>query len=136
MYKVMAKEKSNVELFQTAALITKMETMGDGGIRIVFDTQEISKEDEVAKLFRLKKGGIGWLLFKNKEIEMEDVPDYDPESFEEEKSPSKRLRNIMWVYHKEVKKGDKKDFDLFYRNYLERLIENYKSKLPPRSSEF
>ena len=106
--------------------------MANGGIRVIIDTQEISQEAEVTKLFRLKSFGVGWFCFKNKEIVAEDIPAYDPKGFEEEKTPSQRLRSVLYVYFKEVKKGKDSDFDGFYRNVFEQLIENYKAKLPPR----
>ncbi len=46
-------------LFQSPATVAKVETMSDGGVRVVVDTQEITDPAELAKLFSLKKGAIG-----------------------------------------------------------------------------
>ena len=102
--------------------------MADRGNRVVIDTQELTPED-MATLFSLKQGGIGWFLFKGTAITHEEIPDYDPATFDEIKSPSQRLRAIMFVYWKEVK-GGQGDFEGFYRAQVERIIEQYKEKLP------
>lgn len=122
-------------LFQTPAQIMKLETMSDGGIRIVMDTQEITNPEDLSKLFRLKKNAVGWLLFKPTELVKEDIPEYDPASFEEEKTPSQRLRAVMYVYHKQVLKRPDSEFDGYYRKYYEDRISSFKEKLPPRIEE-
>lgn len=129
-------KKTIEELFQAPAQIMKLETMADGGIRIVIDTQELEDSQELVKLFRLKKGSIGWFLFKSSQIKQGDIPDADVEPDEEDgkKSQSKRLYNVLFVYWKEVK-GGKGDFQAFYRSIMEQLIDNYKAKLPPRDDD-
>ena len=37
------------DLFQAQAQISKIETMSDGGVRVVVDTQEITDPGELAK---------------------------------------------------------------------------------------
>jgi hypothetical protein len=115
-------------LFQTSAQIAKIQTMADRGNRVVIDTQELSPED-MATLFSLKQGGMGWFLFKGSAITTEEIPDYDPATFDEIKSPSQRLRAVLFVYWKEIRKGQG-DFEGFYRAQVERIIEQYKEKLP------
>lgn len=128
-------EKEGEELFQAEADITKLETMSDGGIRLVVDTQEITDDQELAKLFRLKKGAHGFFLFKSSKIKQEDVPEYEPsESENSERTPSQRLRAVLFVYWKQVK-GGTGDFDAYYRMVLNQLIDNYKEKLPPKSGD-
>jgi hypothetical protein len=102
--------------------------MADGGVRIVFDSQEIRDPAELAALFSMKKEALGFLLFKESEIIREDIPDYDPDNFDEKKSPSERLRAVMYVFFKEQKKQG--DFDSWYRGQMEKMIERYKEKLP------
>ena len=130
----MAKDKK-MELFQAPAQISKIETMSDGGVRVVVDTQEITDPAEMAKLFKLKKGALGWFLFKASEVTSADVPDEDvPLEEGESKTPSQRLRAVLFVYWKEVK-GGKGEFNSWYRDTMEQLISRYKEKLPPRSQE-
>ena len=121
------------ELFQAPAQITKIETMSDGGVRVVVDTQELNDDEELAKLFRLRKGDLGYFLFKGSQITNNDLPD-DKEVLEEgdSKTPSQRLRNTLFVYWKDVK-GGKGDFNAYYREQMEKFITLVKEKLPPRS---
>lgn len=123
------------ELFQAPATISKIETMSDGGVRVVVDTQEISDGEELAKLFRLRKGDLGYFLFKGSEIQANDLPeDSVPLEEGENKTPSQRLRNVIFVFWKEVK-GGKGDFNGFYREQMEKFIAVVKEKLPPRSQD-
>ena len=46
----------------------------------------------------------------------------------DEKSPSKRLRNILYRYWEQDKKGYE-DFELFYRNEMNTISEHFKNKL-------
>lgn len=127
--------KNVSELFQAPAQISKIETMSDGGVRVVVDTQEITDPDELKKLFSVKKGAIGYFLFKADAISQSDIPEEDAGTDEgKDKSPSQRLRAVLFVYWKEVK-GGKGDFNAFYRNILDQLIEVYKEKLPPKGGD-
>ena len=132
----MAKQNDKVELFQAPAQIMKLETMSDGGIRIVIDTSEMTDDAELAKLFRLKKGAEGWFLFKDAKIQQKDIPDEDPvmDDNEDAKSPSQRLRGVLFVFWKQIK-GGKGSFDDFYRMQMERFIDATKEKLNPQSRE-
>lgn len=118
-------------LFQSPALITKVESQHDGGIRVVVDTQEITDPEQLAMLFHLK-GDLGWFLFKKTEVVLEDIPDYDPQQFDEEKTPSKRLRNVLFIYWKEVL-GQKGNFESFYRGWMDKKIEAVKGELPAQN---
>jgi len=44
------------------------------------------------------------------------------------KTPSQRLRAVLYVYWKQHKQKDI-EFDIFYLRYMNRLIENLKDKL-------
>ena len=74
-------------LFQIPAQVDNVRTLKDGSFRITFETQEIPNPEEVAKLFELKKQGLGWVLFKAATITPEDIPAYDPATFDEIKPP-------------------------------------------------
>lgn len=119
------------KIFQVPATITKIETMNEW-IRIAFDTQEIPDTDEIAKLLSMGKGKVGWLLFKESEIEKVDIPEYNPNVNDEEKSPSERLRAVMYVYF--IQKGGKQEnFTEYYRKAMEKRIQEFKDKLEPRT---
>lgn len=48
----------------------------------------------------------------------------------EGKSPSTRLRSVLFVYWKEKKKETFPDFEVFYRSMMEKYIDGVKAKLP------
>ena len=79
-------------IFQAPSQISKITTLSDNTIRVTVDLQEVSPE-EMAEVFKLKKG-IGWFLFKDCPIVESDIPESQPE-FDNEKSPSQRLRNCL-----------------------------------------
>lgn len=119
-------------LFQSPAQIMKLETLSDGGVRIVVDTQELNNSEDMAKLFSLKKGKKGFFVFKDVEIVETDIPDYDPKKFEDDrqKTPSQRLRAVMYIYYTQVLNKEASGFDGYYRNWYEKQIEVWKEKLP------
>ncbi len=85
--------------FQTSAEISQVKTMADRGVRIQIDTPELPPED-MARLFNLKKPEtIVWVAFKDmplqeKDLEIPEVLDKDIDT----KSPSQRLRNVLFRY--------------------------------------
>lgn len=121
-------------LFQIPAQITKLETQSDGGIRVVLDTQELTDPEELKQLFMLRKS-LGWFSFKSNKITAGEIPDEEAMAEEgETKSPSERLRNVLFVYWKENRRG-KGDFNAFYKETMEKYISNVKEKLPPKGSD-
>jgi hypothetical protein len=101
-----------------------IKTMADKSVRLFVDTQEVGPE-EMVKLFQLK-GKFGMFAFSEKDIEKLEVPDDLPE-FPDEKSPSKRLKAVIWkVWESKGKQGDS---EAFYRSQMERIIDKYKEKL-------
>ena len=118
----------NKDLFQVRALVPKngIKTMADGTIRITVDCQEVCAE-EMTLIFKLI-GSIGWFMFKEVAFEEKDleIPDFKPE-FKTEKTPSKRLRDIMFVLWE--KNGAKGEFDDYYKKQMNYLCDTYKEKL-------
>ncbi len=103
----------------------------DGSAGLRFGTQETRDEDFAN--FKRHQNAFGWLLFDEQDIAEEDIPRDLPD--DTSKSPAARLRAVMYVYFKETsKKMNLKEaiFETFYRTEMERHIEYYKSKLPPR----
>ena len=113
-------------MFQAQASISKVTTMHDHSLRIQVDTQELSPEDS-AKVFE-QYNKLGWFLFKESEILLDDidVPEFVAE-FKDDKSPSKRLRNVIFILHKQ--QDTKESFDEFYKRKIEEIINHFKSKL-------
>ena len=74
---------------------------------------------------------LGWLVFATARIQPENLvnlPEIKPE-FKNEKSPAQRLKAILFVYWNQ--NGSKGDFEDFYKDYIEKIIENIREKLNP-----
>jgi len=114
---------------QIPSYIHKIETTTDKGLKLTVYTQEISPETKKDLFELLDK--LGWLVFATAKVEPEDLvnlPEIKPE-FRDDKTPSQRLRAILFVYWEQ--NGSKGNFDDFYKDYIEKIIENIKGKLNP-----
>jgi len=94
----------------------------DGSLGLRFTTQEMSDTSDIHRHVRQS----GWLLFSENDIQSGDVP---KEQATDNKTPSKRLRDVLFVLF--AQEGGKGDFELFYRERMEKLIEFVKGKLEP-----
>jgi len=100
-------------------------------VRISFETQEALDTEHLAQLLQ-HKGKTGWLVFSPSEqqVRLDDIPD-EPVNEPNVKTPSQRLRSVLWVYYKSLERQE--PFDTFYTNYVERVIDAIKEKLPPQA---
>lgn len=87
--------------------------MVDGWMKIVIVTPELSIEDMAAILYAKKQG-----------IADEIDVDYTQEG----KTPSERLRNVLYCLFMEQKPPE--IFDDFYRREVEKMIQSVKAQLP------
>lgn len=97
--------------------------------RIVVDTQENLTPEQLAELFALHEK-VGWFFFlgaPETKINIPELPDIHLE--DGEKSPSQRLRAVLFIYHQQHQPSDGSDFELFYRRWMERAINQIKEKL-------
>ena len=99
--------------------------MADGTLRLTIDTQELPATD-LAKLFALHQA-TGWFVFNKAELTKKDIPDV-PVEFKEQKSPSQRLRNVVYVYW-EKNTSKLVPFDDYWKRWVEKLIDQMKEKL-------
>lgn len=106
------------------------------GWRITLDTQEDLKTEHVADIASLRDK-YGWLYFFHDEVQpkIEDieVPEGHVKSQEVgDKSPSQRLRAVMFIYWKanQVKMNLPENFNHFYENQIESYINAWKERLP------
>lgn len=96
-------------------------------VRITFDTQETLTPEQKAELFDMNEK-LGYLFFfdkPNATIKTDELPDIQLE--DGEKSPSHRLRAVLYIWWQQ--NGSKDDFELFYRRWMERTIDQIKQKL-------
>lgn len=109
------------------AIFAKAETLNDSSVKLIFATRELGGAD-TAQLFGMK-GTECWLLIAPDETSLDTVavPTAKPDSGAAQKTPSQRLRAVLFVYFKQL--GGSGDFEDFYRGKLEYLIDQYKAKL-------
>ena len=113
------------------AQVESVSTRKDRTIKIAFSTQELKGKD-AAKLLDLQNElvtlGIAEKGLTPGELEtlqdaksgLDDVPN--------SKSNSQRLRGALYVYY-EQNETEFTDFNLFYNNYMNQIINNVKAKL-------
>jgi hypothetical protein len=95
-------------------------------IRLIFDLQENYNPDVLAKIMKYhKEPHVGWLFFGVQQIQADEIinaPDIKVEK--DQKSPSQRLRNRLWVYYKEVF-GTADGFDSWYIGEMDKIGNRY-----------
>jgi len=120
-------------LLQIPAEITKVTTMNHDSLRLQVDTQENITPVAQAMIFGYK-GKIGVFAFSKSEIKEEEliIPNFKP-SEEDKKSPSQRLRGVLykvWEHRgKQDRYKNKCDFEIFYRQEMEHIMDEYKKVL-------
>lgn len=116
---------ANNRIIQVPVTLDSANRKKDRSVKLSFTTtREISTEEylTIDEYYQ----SIGWLLFKENEFNDEDVPKEQAES--DTKTPSQRLRSVLYVYHLE-NGGAPETFRQFYEASLEKYINNVKEKL-------
>ena len=116
-------ERNN--MLRVPSTIAKVETTSDGGLKLIVHTQELVPSDK-AEVMNLHEK-FGWFVFSESLIKEEDIPDEAIE-FDGQKTLSERLRNVLFRLH-EKQGGKPEDFESYRHKIMEKLINNYKSKL-------
>ena len=116
-------------MFQVSSQIEQIKSLADGTWQLKISTQELTPE-QVAEVASLKQKQ-GWFLFKENEIEASDIPNEEAPEFKTDKSPSQRLRAVLYIYWSE-NTGKTKSFDLFYKEWMNKKIEEIKNYLPSK----
>ena len=112
--------------FQIAAQLTGISTRADNSIGIRFVTStEIINKDELVTLLSFNHA-MGWLLFRENAFKDEDVPAGD--ATDSRRTPSQRLRGVLYRVFEATGKP-KGEFNQWYLNEMERIIDHYKGKL-------
>lgn len=119
-----------IDVFACVALLPDngIKTMADKGIRVMFDTNELTGE-QFQNLFNMK-GKAGKLIFAHEDYKLAPddlvVPDI-AKDFKEEKTPSQRLRAVLYRLWQQ---GDQSiDFEVYYRSKMDSMINTLKDKL-------
>lgn len=113
---------------QCSAQIDKISSRKDRTLSVLLNTQEMSPE-ETAQLFDFQGLQI-WVAFAETSMTYDDitVPDVMI-SHDDTKSPSERLRAVLYILYKQNEKKLNKPFDTYYRETMEKFIESVKVKL-------
>lgn len=115
-------------MFKAPAIITKVTTMSDGGVRVQVDTNELSSESAAALMGLNRQFGAFAFAPEGKPIKETDLDiPVEQKEFPEQKTLSQRLRNVIYVLWE--KKGRVGDFEDYRRKYMEKLIEITKQKI-------
>lgn len=105
-------------------------TRHDGSVKIVMGTYELNTQSAV-KLFDLRKSE-ALMYLSSDNISQEELDALDGFKLDAEKTdgktPSQRLRAVLYVYWKQHKQKDI-EFDIFYLKYMNRTIDRIKDKL-------
>lgn len=110
------------------AYVRGVKTLVDGGRVIDFETPELSAEASTY-IFSLHRKN-GFLIFMENAVKAEDIdlPESAPE-FRNDKTPSQRLRGVLYRVWEQMPQGKPKTFDEFYKQKMEELISHFKEKL-------
>ena len=112
--------------FQVSATIENIATRSDKTIKITVGTQELAP-DQASLLLNLHQK-IGWFLFQENPFVEKDLAAEPAPEFKESKSPSKRLRDCLYVWW-EKNTNKKKPFDDVWRDWCNKKCEEIKETL-------
>lgn len=118
------------DILQIPSTLIKYESKANKAIKLVFESQEAMSPALISNIID-KLDRVGYLNFAVRKIEatdLVDLPEIDATIYDEAKSPSQRLRSVIFLYHQQ-KGGDKKNFREYYLKSMERIIDSYKDKL-------
>ena len=109
--------------FQAPAILNSISYTKDGGLRVGFVTNELPEDQKlIASHFHNK---FGFVLFKENEFSQDDVPKQNASG--KYISKSQQLRATLYVYWNKI--GQPNDFDTYYDNYMNKLINGIKTEL-------
>ncbi len=116
-------------MFQIYSTIDSVKTLKNGSLKIAIETQDITlfPPEQLVEIFKLNDKYV-YTAFKEVEIKEEDLDIKElPTEFKGDKTPSQRLRSVLYVYWEQHKPTS--DFNTYYSNYIDAIIRNVKDKL-------
>jgi hypothetical protein len=111
------------------AILESFRSLKDKTIKLSFETQEPTPEQlqEIA----VNNQKYGYLVFSGNQLsddQLEAVDKSRNDLYDSQKSPSKRLRNVLFRWYEQDSKGFN-TFEDYYLYQMERIITNVKDKL-------
>jgi hypothetical protein len=110
-----------------ACVIDKITTLKDKSVKITIDTQELSPQN-AGEIFTLMNT-LATVYISPSEItsrEMAQVDAIEPEM--PGKSPSQRMRNVLFILWKQDGEGFR-EFDMYYLKKMEDIINEMKNNI-------
>jgi hypothetical protein len=110
-------------------ILESFRSLKDKSYKIIFDSQELTPE-QVAGLSQTL-GNFGYLAFKEtpfKDKEKEVIEQLEPDYNDTGKSPSQRLRGVLYRVWEKDPEGYQ-DFNRYYDFQMEKIIKHFKTKL-------
>ena len=112
--------------------VETIQSRKDNTLKIVLGTQELL---EGGKLFPLQNKLCTIGIVANEALSQEDIEALQAsklgmDDIPNAKSPSQRLRNVLFIYWRQ-NDGGYSDFNLFYQNRIEKIIDTIKAKIEP-----
>lgn len=108
------------------AIFAGIQSKVDRSYKLTFATRELSGDD-AAMLLKMANNECWLLISPDDSLDSVDVPNAKPDSGTNQKTSGQRLRAVLFVLWSQS--GKPGDFEDFYRQKIENLIEQYKAKL-------
>jgi len=110
------------------AQIEGLASRKDKTIKVTFGTQELSPAD-AAQVFQLNQK-FCYIAIKEESFQQDELDNLDSvkADLETNKTPSQRLRGILYINYQQDDEGYK-DFMTYYISKMDKLCEHFKSKL-------
>lgn len=112
-------------MIQIEAILDAITTRKDGGLKLVFVTNEVSAIEGAS--FMEMRNGFGWLLFAPERIAESTLPPEPAKSDIKRRSQSQRLRATLFRLWEQERPAI--DFETFYITKMDSIIEWVKTKL-------
>ncbi len=114
-------------MLKIPALITKVETTADRGLRLKIETQELTPAIKAEVMSY--HNNFGYFIFagEQEQVRDEDIPKESLE-FPNQKSQAQRLRSVIYRLYEQNPAGYK-DFEMYYRAKTDSIIQQLKDKL-------
>ena len=111
--------------FTVEAVLTRISSTVDGALSLGLHTKELDPIEKVSIMDFHNKSG--WLLFSPNKIEDKDIPSARAEIGS--KTPSQRLRAVLYILWEQTNPITRGSFDEFYTDKMESVITKIKERL-------
>lgn len=112
--------------FTIPAILDGITPRKDGSLTLRFVTQEVTKQDTIEAMDYYQS--FGHLLFNENDINIAEIPEGNA-ILDGGKSPSKRLKDRMFVCYKENNVGDQTNFNKWYEQQLEKIGQQFLDRI-------